>query len=392
MVERWNNFNVSNELISVEGYSAVENANMRSMKAARDKANLLGKEEITLENMQKQNETAKIRCIGLTIETKSDYGKLIHGNQMLKLGCTRVEIGIQSIYDEVLEKTSRGNTTHDNIDSISILKDLGFKINAHYMPGLPLTTLEMDRKGLRELFENPDYRPDMLKIYPCMVMPGTRLYDDYKAGKFKPLTTKEAAELIAEMFSYAPEWVRVMRVQRDIPSYAIEAGVDRTNLRQYVGGIMKNKNIVSRDIRAREAGLNSITNKKISLNNLKIKIIGYEASKGKEFFIAAEDEKNDILFGYCRLRFPSGFLRKEITEDSALLRELHVYSAAVGIGKQSDESFQHKGIGKKLLFKAEEIAKQNGKSKVVIISGIGAREYFRKSGYELEGPYMAKLI
>ena len=193
LVERWNNFTVSNELISVEGYSAVENANMRSMKAARDKANLLGKEEITLENMQKQNETAKIRCIGLTIETKSDYGKLIHGNQMLKLGCTRVEIGIQSIYDEVLEKTSRGNTTHDNIDSISILKDLGFKINAHYMPGLPLTTLEMDRKGLRELFENPDYRPDMLKIYPCMVMPGTRLYDDYKAGKFKPLTTEEAA-------------------------------------------------------------------------------------------------------------------------------------------------------------------------------------------------------
>src|SRR3989338_8051376 len=368
------------------------NANLSSMKAVMGKVKAFDNPNISLEQAQKENETAKIRCVGLTIDTKSDYGKLIHGNQMLKLGCTRVEIGIQSIYDEVLEKTNRGNTVQDNIDSIRILKDLGFKINAHYMPGLPYTSIGMDRKGLRELFENPDYRPDMLKIYPCMVMPGTRLYDYYKAGKFKPLATKEAAELIAEMFSYAPEWVRVMRVQRDIPSYAIEAGVDRTNLRQYVGGIMKNKNIVSRDIRAREAGLNSITNKKISLKNLKIKIIEYEASKGKEFFIAAEDEKNDILFGYCRLRLPSGFLREEITNGSALLREIHVYSAAVEIGKQSDESFQHKGIGKKLLFKAEEIAKQNGKSKVVIISGIGAREYFRKSGYELEGPYMAKLI
>ena len=281
-LEQWSNFDFSNELISIENYDNIENANMRSMKIVRDKANLLGKKEITLENMQKQNETARIRCIGLTIETKSDYGKLLHGNQMLKLGCTRVEIGIQSIYDEVLEKTNRGNTIQDNIESIRILKDLGFKINAHYMPGLPYTSKEMDRKGLRELFENPDYKPDMLKIYPCMVMPGTRLYDDYKAGKFKPLTTKEAAELVAEMFSYAPEWVRVMRVQRDIPTYATEAGVDKTNLRQYVEKIMKEKGIKPRDIRAREAGLNSITNKKISLNNLKIKIIEYEASKGKE--------------------------------------------------------------------------------------------------------------
>ncbi|MBI2208541.1 tRNA uridine(34) 5-carboxymethylaminomethyl modification radical SAM/GNAT enzyme Elp3 [Candidatus Woesearchaeota archaeon] len=390
LTEQWNNFNANNELISVENYGNIENANMRSMKIVRDKANLLGKKEITLENMQKQNETAKIRCIGLTIETKSDYGKLLHGNQMLKLGCTRAEIGVQSIYDEVLEKTNRGNTVQDNIDSIRILKDLGFKINAHYMPGMPYTSKEMDRKGLKQLFENPDYKPDMLKIYPTMVMPGTKLYDDYKAGKFKPLTTKEAAEFIAEMFSYAPEWIRVMRVQRDIPTYATSAGVDRTNLRQYVEKIMGQKGIKPRDIRAREAGLNSITNKKISLNNLKIKIIEYEASKGKEFFIAAEDEKNDILFGYCRLRFPSQFLREEITKDSALIRELHVYSAAVEIGKQSDESFQHKGIGKKLLSNAEEIAKQNGINKIIILSGIGARQYFAKLGYKKDGPYMVK--
>ena len=346
--------------------------------------------KITLEKVQKDNETSKIRCIGLTIETKSDYGKLLQGNQMLKLGCTRVELGIQSIYDEVLEKTNRGNSVKDNIESIRILKDLGFKINAHYMPGLPETTKAMDKKGLKALFENSDYKPDMLKVYPCMVMEGTKLYNDFKAGKFKPLKTKEAAELIAEMFSYTPEWVRVMRVQRDIPTFLTEAGVDKTNLRQYVEKIMKKRNIKSRDIRAREAGINSIKNKKINIKNLKIKVIEYEASKGKEFFIAAEDPKADVLFGFIRLRFPSKFLRKEITKSSALIRELHVYSLAVQIGKKSKESFQHRGIGKLLLKEAEKISKQNKKDKMVIISGIGTREYFRKFNYKLEGPYMVK--
>ena len=367
------------------------NANLSSMKAVMGKVKAFDNPNISLEQAQKENETAKIRCVGLTIETKSDYGKLIHGNQMLKLGCTRVEIGIQSIYDEVLEKTHRGNTVRDNIESIRTLKDLGFKINAHYMPGLPCTTKEMDRKGLKELFENPDYKPDMLKIYPCMVMPGTKLYEDWKAGIFNPLTTKEAAELIAELFSYVPEWCRVMRVQRDIPTYATSAGVDRTNLRQYVDKICIEKSIKPRDIRAREAGFSSI-NKNIKLDKIKIKVTGYEASNGKEFFIAAEVPEDDVLVGYCRLRFPSKSLRKEITETSALVRELHVYSLAVSIGKKSEESFQHRGIGKKLMEKAEEIARQHEKNKVVVIAGIGAREYFAKLGYAHDGPYMSKII
>ena len=221
-----------------------------------------------------------------------------------------------------------------------------------------------------------------------MVMPGTKLYDDCKSGKFKPLTTKEAAELIAEMFSYVPEWCRIMRVQRDIPTYMTSSGVDKTNLRQYVDKICKEKNINPRDIRAREAGMN---NKDI-LKNINIKIIEYEASHGKEFFIEAEDEEEDILIGYCRLRFSSQSLRKEITKDSALIRELHVYSLAVGLGKTSEDSLQHRGIGKKLMEKAEEIVKQKGKNKIVVIAGIGAREYFKKLGYERDGPYMSKQI
>jgi len=376
-----NNSNVNNS-----------NPNIAAMKRVLAKVNEQNDQNISLEQVQKENETAKIRCIGLTIETKSDYGNLIHGNQMLRLGCTRVEIGIQSIYDEVLKKTNRGNTVQDNIDSIRILKDLGFKINAHYMPGLPYTTKEMDRKGMKQLFENPDYKPDMVKIYPCMVMPGTKLYDDWKAGKFNPLTTEEAAELIAEMFSYVPEWCRIMRVQRDIPTYATASGVDRTNLRQYVENLCKEKGVKCRCIRCREAGFNKIKDNDININNLKIKVIEYEASHGKEFFIVAEDEKKDVLFGYCRLRFPSKILRPEITKDSALVRELHVYSLAVSIGKTSEDSFQHRGIGKKLMQKAEEIALNNNKNKVVVIAGVGAKEYFKKLNYKHDGHYMSKIF
>jgi len=389
-----NNSNNGNKIIEkLENIPKENNTdpNIIAIKTIIKKVNEQNNANISLEQVQKENETAVIRCVGLTIETKSDYGKLIHGNQMLKLGCTRVEVGIQSIYNEVLEKTNRDNTVEDNIESIKILKDLGFKINTHYMPGLPYTTKEMDQKGLKALFDDPDYRPDMLKIYPCMVLSGTKLYDDWKLGKFKPISTAEAADLIADMKRYIPEYCRIMRVQRDIPTYMTSSGVDKTNLRQYVEIICKQKNIKCRCIRCREAGINSL-NKDINIKNLKIKITEYEASNGKEFFIAAEDPKNDILFGYCRLRFPSQTLREEITKDSALIRELHVYSLAVSLGKTSDDSFQHRGIGKKLMKKAEEIVKENNKNKVVVIAGIGAKQYFAKLGYEHDGPYMSKFL
>ena len=184
----------------------IQDANILAIKNVQNILKKENNQNISLKQIQKENETSFIRCVGLTIETKSDFGKLYHGNLMLELGCTRVEIGIQSIYDDVLEATNRGNTVADNIESIKILKDLGFKINAHYMPGLPNTTKEMDLNGLRQLFDNPDYKPDMLKIYPCMVMEGTRLYNDWKDGKFIPLTTKEAAEIIAEAKRFVPKW------------------------------------------------------------------------------------------------------------------------------------------------------------------------------------------
>ncbi|MFH0868326.1 MAG: tRNA uridine(34) 5-carboxymethylaminomethyl modification radical SAM/GNAT enzyme Elp3 [Candidatus Woesearchaeota archaeon] len=341
----------------------------------------------TLEKEQIKNEKAAIRCVGLTIETRPDYGKLEQANEMLRLGCTRVELGIQTVYDKVLEKIERGHSVKDSIESTRILKDLGFKINYHVMPGLPSVTKEQDLNSLKTLFKDENFRPDMLKIYPCMVMKGTKLFEDWKKGNFKPLTTEKAASLIAEFKKYIPEYVRIMRVQRDIPTFMTESGIDRTNLRQYVEKICKEKDIKCRCIRCREAGIRNL-----NLKNLRIKIIEYKASKGKEFFIAAEDEKNDILFGYCRLRFPSQLLRQEITKNSSVIRELHIYSTAVSIGKKSKQSFQHRGIGKKLMKIAEQITKKHNKNKVVVISGIGAKQYFAKLGYKHDGPYMSKIL
>lgn len=339
-------------------------------------------EDCDLQKEQTKNEIAKIRCCALCIETRPDYGMLEHGQQMLRLGCTRVELGIQSVYDDVLERIKRGHTTQDTINSIRILRDLGFKISAHYMPGLPGVNKERDLQGMKKLFSNPDYRPDMLKLYPCMVTKGTKLFKEYKEGKFKPLNAKEAASLIVEFKKSIPTYCRVQRVQRDIPTYQIAAGVEMTNLRQF----MHNKyDVQCRCIRCREP-----KNKEVNWNKVETKIKGYEASQGKEFFISVEDIENDLLIGFCRMRFPSESLRKEITNRSALVRELHVYGVATKIGGKGN--LQHKGWGRKLMQKAEEIARETGKDKIVVISGVGVKEYYRKLGYEKEGVYMVKFL
>ncbi len=347
---------------------------------------LLIKGDCILENEQEKNENANIRCIGLTIETKPDWGKLNEGNELLRLGCTRVELGLQSLYDNVLLFNHRGHDLNDSIESLQLLKDLGFKVNAHYMLGLPLSTKEMDIEGFRIMFEDQRFRPDMLKIYPCLVIKGTPLYNLWQKGKYNAIDTKEAAEIIAEGKRYIPEYCRIMRIQRDIPTHITDAGVNRTNLRQYVEQELKNKGIKCKCIRCRESGRASVITKP------ELKILEYSSSEGREFFISFVD-RNNTLIGFCRMRFPSQFLREEITKDSALIRELHVFSSAVPIGKNpSNEEMQHRGYGKMLLKKAEEIAKENGKNKIVVISGVGVKQYYYKQRYQKQGPYVVKFL
>jgi len=339
-----------------------------------------------LKKEQELNEKSNIKCVALCIETRPDYATLKYAKEMLRFGATRVELGIQSVYDDVLAKIERGHSVEDSIKATKVLKDLGFKVSYQVMPGLPGVSKEQDLAGLMALFEYENFRPDMLKIYPCMVLKGTKLYNLWKKKKYKPLTTKKAASLIAEFKKHVPEYCRISRVQRDIPTFMTEAGVDMTNLRQVIEKSMKKK---CRCIRCREAG-HKLKDKKIKVKDIEAVSRYYEASDGVEFFISAEDVKNDILFGICRLRFPDSFLTKEINESSALVRELHVYGEAVEIGKKG--SIQHKGIGKKLLEEAEKTAKMYNRKKIVVISGIGVRNYYKKLGYKKEGKYMVKFI
>jgi elongator complex protein 3 len=250
------------------------------------------------------------------------------------------------------------------------------------MPGLPLTEKQQDIDGMKQLFSDQDYRPDMIKLYPCMVAPGTALYHQYQQKKFQPLTTQQAAERIIEFKKICPEYCRIQRIQRDVPTKYWEAGVDRTNLRQYIHETYKPR---CRCIRCREP-----QGKKIDWNNIKINVTEYDASNGTEFFIAAEDTTNDIIIGFCRLRFPFQFLRGEITKQSALIRELHVYGTATAIGE--DGLVQHRGWGKKLMQTAEKIAQEHHKDKIIVIAGVGVREYYQKLGYYKEGPYMVKEL
>jgi len=332
-----------------------------------------------LEREQRLNEKSTVKCVGLTIETRSDYASKKYADEMLRLGATRVEVGVQSVYDESLKKIERGHTVADNIKAIRTLKDMGFKINTHYMPGLFVSRKE-DLAGMKQLFSDTDYRPDMLKIYPCMVVKGTKLYNMWKRGTFKPINTKQAVSLIAEFKTTVPRYCRIMRVQRDIPTYMTSAGVDRTNLRQYIHAEMDKRGDKCECIRCREIGRKPVKGPVV------INVEKYDASEGVEFFISA-DIKSRIA-GFCRLRFPSQAIRKEITVDSALVRELHVYGMAAKLGKKG--AIQHRGIGKKLLARAEAIAKKANKKKMVVISGIGVRQYYRKLGYRKHGPYMVK--
>ncbi|HII72768.1 TPA: tRNA uridine(34) 5-carboxymethylaminomethyl modification radical SAM/GNAT enzyme Elp3 [Candidatus Woesearchaeota archaeon] len=342
------------------------------------------KGESSLDKEQKRNEKAKIRCVGLTVETRPDYGRKEQGDFALSLGATRVELGVQTIYDDVLAKVGRGHNVEESVKAIQELRDLGFKLNLHYMLGLPGSSPARDVTGLKELFKDERFKPDMLKIYPCMVLKGTKLYKMWQEGEYKPLPTQKAAEIIAEFKSTVPPYCRIMRVQRDISSNQIDAGPIMTNLRQLVDRVCKEKGIKCRCIRCREAG------RAKKIGKAEISVVEYDASGGKEFFISAEDKKNDVLLGFCRLRLPGQLLRKEITGRTALVRELHVYGTAAGLGNEGD--VQHRGWGKKLLRRAEEIALSHGKDKVVVISGIGVREYYRGSGYKKEGPYMSKRL
>jgi len=351
----------------------------------------------TLEQAKKLNEKAKHRCVALCIETRPDFATDKEVKKCLEFGATRIELGVQAIDDKIYKKVNRGHIVKDVITATQKLKDAGFKVGYHLMPGLPGSNSKKDLQMFKKIFSDQNFKPDQIKIYPCQVIKGANLEKDYLLGKYKPYNFEQTKKILIEIFKIVPEYCRIMRVMRELPPEYIIAGTTRIDLRKDIEEELRKNKIDIREIRFREIGFAQqyTKNKKID-DKIQIKKIEYLASNGKEIFIQAVN-KDNILFGLLRLRIPSH-------SDCAFIRELHVYGKALEIGKKPKNILeQHRGIGKQLMKEAEDYIKElnkgykeNNKNKyitnIVVISGVGVREYYRKIGYKLVGYYMVKKI
>jgi elongator complex protein 3 len=272
------------------------------------------------------------------------------------------------------------------------MKDAGLKICYHMMPGLPGSSMERDLEGFRVIFHDPEFKPDMLKIYPTLVCEGTRLYDWWKAGEYTPFTNEDGVELISKIKEIIPPWVRVMRVQRDIPIHQISAGITKSHMRDLVKENLKAHGKSCNCIRCREVGHRARDGVKIDQDSLRITRRSYNASGGHEEFLSAED-KNETLVGFIRLRIPGDNPhRPEITSKTGLIRELHVYGQMTPVGEESSD-WQHRGWGEQLMNEAERIAsEQYDMDSMVVMSALGTKQYYGRLGYEKDGVYVAKPL
>ena len=355
---------------------------------------LNGTDSISLEDAIRLNETAKHRCVALTIETRPDWCFERHVDDMLRYGTTRVEIGVQTIYEDVLKLIKRGHSVEDSIKATRIAKDAGLKVVYHLMPKLPTCDFYRDLKMFVKVFEDPKFRPDMLKIYPTLVIKGTKLYEMWRNGEYEPPDDEYVIKLLKEVFKIIPPWVRVQRVMRDIPANVIDAGPRKSHIRDIVIKELENEGVRIKEMRYREVGFRYIRNRITpNMSNIELKRIDYEASEGREVFLSFEDIERDILIGYLRLRLPSEKAhRREISEvPTAIIRELKVDGPPVPLGEKPVFEWQHRGFGKMLMNEAERIAYEEwGVNRIVVTSGVGVREYYKKLGYRLLGPYMTK--
>lgn len=340
-------------------------------------------------------EMSSIKCVGITIETRPDYCLDQHLSAMLRYGCTRLEIGVQSLYEDVARDTNRGHTVAAVAETFKLAKDAGFKVVSHMMPDLPNVGMERDLDQFREYFENPDFRTDGLKIYPTLVIRGTGLYELWRTGRYKNYTPNALIDIVARILALVPPWTRIYRVQRDIPMPLVTAGVENGNLRELALARMKDFGTTCRDVRTREVGINEVKNK-IRPSQVELVRRDYTANGGWETFLAYEDPKQDILIALLRLRKCSKThtFRPELTgQPTSLVRELHVYGSAVPVHARDPKKFQHQGYGTLLMEEAERIARdEHGSEKIAVISGVGVRSYYAKLGYWLDGPYMSKSL
>ncbi|HPO06029.1 MAG TPA: tRNA uridine(34) 5-carboxymethylaminomethyl modification radical SAM/GNAT enzyme Elp3 [Candidatus Gracilibacteria bacterium] len=346
------------------------------------------REKLSLAEAIEKNQTSAHRCVGLTLETRPDFITEAELKRFREYGCTRVELGVQSLFDEVHEYTKRGNTVADIEKATYLLREAGFKIAYHLMPGLPGSDREKDMATVVNTFTKAEYLPDLLKIYPCVVTPFSALAKIHAEGKFKALTETELLPILIEMKKHCPRFTRIVRLARDIPSSSVIDGCKMINIRQLVQSEMDKQGIKCQCIRCREISGNPVQEFAMKREN-------YEAAQGQEIFLTYDEIKQDKLISLLRLRIPHRFLSGQThfipeLQNCALIREVHTYGWQSIVGK-NDSNSQHFGFGRKLIAEAERIAKEEYHCpRIAVIAGVGVREYYAKLGYHLEGTYMLK--
>ena len=356
---------------------------------------ITGKDSKSIGSARMEAEHSKKRLTGLTFETRPDYCSLEDIKEMLWFGGTRCELGVQVLDDAVNDFTKRGHSIQDVVHATARLKNAGFKVCYHVMPGLPSSSKENDVKCFKKMFSEQAFKPDMLKIYPTLVMKGTPLYKMWESQDFQPLTAEEAADLIAEFKRFIPPWVRIMRIQRDIPANLIEGGVKKSNLRQLVGEKLKEKGIKCKCIRCREAGLKSYKEKSLpDIGSAELFVEEFKASDGTEIFVSFEDAGRETLFGFCRLRILPQDAGERFGSHDSIIRELRVFGESLPLGLKKKDAIQHQGFGLRLVEKAQEIASDKFDSReLAVISGLGVKEYYRRFfGFKDAGLLLSKKL
>jgi elongator complex protein 3 len=308
---------------------------------------------------------------------------------------------VQSLRNEVFRFTNRGHSINDVIESFKTARNAGLKIVAHMMPGLPGSSPKKDLEDLHQLLYDPRYKPDMLKIYPTLVLRNTGLHKLHCNGQFTPYTDEEMVKILVDLKKRIPPWIRIMRIQREIEAKDIVAGPKEGNLRQIALERLSTEGYTCKCIRCREIGLRRKGS--IEKHSAKLTRLDYTAAGGQEIFLSYETDDGSALLGFLRLRKVVGSFDSELysyvcddnhTQVVAIVRELHIYGQMLNVGrKANDHSWQHRGLGRLLVAEAEQIAKFDfGVDALSVISAVGTRKYYEKLGYKQDGHYVTKLL
>jgi elongator complex protein 3 len=373
------------ELLILGGSWTVYDREYQTWFIKRCFAAMNGIESETLVEAQRINENARHKNVGLVLETRPDLITPRELSRMRELGVTKVQLGIQSLDDEILAQNSRGHTVERARKGVALLRSAGFKIVLHWMPNLLGATPDSDREDFSRLWR--DFCPDEIKIYPTQLLKDTALYDVWRKGKYTPYTTDQLIKLIADIKPTIPRYCRVNRVIRDIPSHNVVDGNKRTSLRQDIQQELNRRGQSCSCIRCREVGAEDIDGGTLKLNDL------VYTSNGCEEHFLSFDTPDDLLAGFARLSLPGlEALDPEIADlkGAALIREVHIYGQSLKLGQDAEGAAQHSGLGTALLGEAEKIAAEKGFRRIAVISAVGTRGYYLERGYRRGNLYLVK--